>query len=61
MKVFLVGGAIRDELLGIPFNEKDWVVVNSSHKEMIKQGFKQGRKKISSLFASQNKRGIRFS
>ena len=41
MKVFLVGGAIRDELLGIPFNEKDWVVVNSSHKEMIKRGFKQ--------------------
>ena len=41
MKVFLVGGAIRDELLGIPFNEKDWVVVNSSHDEMVKQGFKQ--------------------
>ena len=35
MKVFLVGGAIRDELLGIPFNEKDWVVVNSSHKETV--------------------------
>ena len=46
MKVFLVGGAIRDELLGIPFNEKDWVVVNSSHKEMIKQGFKQVGKKF---------------
>jgi len=41
MKIFLVGGAIRDELLGIPFDEKDWVVVNSSHKEMLKQGFKQ--------------------
>jgi len=41
MKVFLVGGAIRDELLGIPFNERDWVVVNSSHKEMLEQGFKQ--------------------
>ena len=41
MKIFLVGGAIRDEILGIPFNEKDWVVVNSSHEEMIKQGFKQ--------------------
>ncbi len=41
MKVFLVGGAIRDDLLGIPFTEKDWVVVNSSHKEMIEKGFKQ--------------------
>ena len=41
MKVFLVGGAVRDDLLGIPFSEKDWVVVNSSHKEMIEKGFKQ--------------------
>ena len=41
MKVFLVGGAIRDDLLGLPFEEKDWVVVNSSHQEMIKKGFKQ--------------------
>tara|TARA_B100000614_G_C14545769_1_gene492006 strand:- start:394 stop:1473 length:1080 start_codon:yes stop_codon:yes gene_type:complete len=41
MKIYLVGGAIRDELLGIPFDEKDWLVVNSSHKEMIKHGFKQ--------------------
>ena len=41
MKIYLVGGAIRDELLGIPYDEKDWLVVNSSHKEMIKQGFKQ--------------------
>ena len=39
MKVFLVGGAIRDDLLGIPFSEKDWVVVNSSHKEMIETRF----------------------
>ena len=35
MKVFLVGGAIRDSLLGIPHNENDWVVINSSHEEMI--------------------------
>ena len=41
MKVYLVGGAVRDELLGIPVKEKDWVVVNSSHKEMTNKGFKQ--------------------
>lgn len=41
MKVFLVGGAIRDSLLGIPHNENDWVVINSSHEEMIDKGFKQ--------------------
>ena len=46
MKVLLVGGAVRDDLLGIPFSEKDWVVVNSSHKEMIEKGFKQVGKKF---------------
>ena len=35
MKIYLVGGAIRDELLGIPYDEKDWLVVNSSHKETL--------------------------
>ena len=35
MKKYLVGGAIRDELLGLPIKEKDWVVVGSDHSEMI--------------------------
>ena len=41
MKKYLVGGAIRDELLGLPIKEKDWVVVGSNHSEMINLGFKQ--------------------
>lgn len=40
MKIYLVGGAVRDKLLGIPHNEKDWVVVGSTPEEMLKQGFK---------------------
>ena len=39
MKIFLVGGAVRDELLGKPILEKDWVVVGSTPEEMIKRGF----------------------
>jgi len=27
MKTYLVGGAVRDQLLNYPFHEKDWVVV----------------------------------
>ena len=41
MKVYLVGGAIRDELLGLPVKEKDWVVVGSTPNEMKTKGFKQ--------------------
>jgi tRNA nucleotidyltransferase (CCA-adding enzyme) len=41
MKVYLVGGAVRDKLLGLEPKEKDWVVVGSSPQEMLAKGFKQ--------------------
>lgn len=41
MEVYLVGGAVRDELLGIAVKERDWVVVGSTPEEMLKQGYKQ--------------------
>lgn len=39
MKIYLVGGAVRDQLLDFPVYDKDWVVVGSSPEEMIQQGF----------------------
>ena len=41
MKVYLVGGAVRDQLLGYPVKERDWVVVGASPKQLIKQGYQQ--------------------
>lgn len=38
--VFLVGGAVRNQLLGLPATDKDWVVVGSSPDAMLAQGFK---------------------
>ena len=40
MKIYLVGGAVRDKILGIPVSDKDYLVVGSSPEEMIKLGFK---------------------
>ncbi len=40
MKVFQVGGSLRDEMLGLPVTERDWVVVGSSPEAMIRQGFR---------------------
>ncbi len=40
MKFYLVGGAVRDKLLGLNIRDKDWVVIGSSYKQMIKLGFK---------------------
>lgn len=41
MKIYLVGGAVRDELLGIPYHEKDWVVVGATAEEMLAKGYRQ--------------------
>lgn len=39
LQIFLVGGAVRDELLGLPVKERDWVVIGSSEQEMLSLGF----------------------
>lgn len=41
MKVYLVGGAVRDQLLGIPIKERDWVVVGAAPDELLKQKFRR--------------------
>lgn len=41
MKVYLVGGAVRDGLLGRPVHDRDYVVVGATHEEMIEKGFTQ--------------------
>jgi tRNA nucleotidyltransferase (CCA-adding enzyme) len=40
MQIYLVGGAVRDELLGLPVRERDWVVVGARPEELQTQGFK---------------------
>src|SRR5512143_1435996 len=41
MKIYEVGGAVRDALLGLPVKERDWVVVGASADELLAQGFKR--------------------
>lgn len=41
MQIFLVGGAVRDQLLNRPVTERDWVVVGASIDEILAQGFQQ--------------------
>ena len=41
MKTYLVGGAVRDELLGYPFSERDWVVVGATVDDMLSAGYQQ--------------------
>ncbi|MBC8056353.1 MAG: multifunctional CCA addition/repair protein, partial [Rhizobiales bacterium] len=41
MKRYLVGGAVRDALLGLPEGDRDWVVVGARPQEMIDAGYLQ--------------------
>jgi tRNA nucleotidyltransferase (CCA-adding enzyme) len=39
VKTCLVGGAVRDQLLGLPVSDCDWVVVGASPEQMLEQGY----------------------
>lgn len=39
MQVYIVGGAVRDELLGLPVKDKDYVVVGSTPQSMLDEGY----------------------
>ena len=41
MKIYQVGGSIRDKLLGIPVADRDWVVVGATPDDMLAMGYKQ--------------------
>jgi tRNA nucleotidyltransferase (CCA-adding enzyme) len=41
MQTYLVGGAVRDQLLGLPVRERDWVVVGATPGELEKLGYRR--------------------
>ena len=40
MEIYSVGGAVRDELLGLPVQDRDWVVVGATPEQMLAQGYR---------------------
>lgn len=41
MKIYLVGGAVRDQLLNLPVKERDWVVTGASVDDMLRLGYQR--------------------
>ncbi len=39
MKMWMVGGAVRDALLGLPVNDRDWVAVGATPQELVEAGY----------------------
>ena len=58
MEIYLVGGAVRDALLGIPVKERDWVVVGSNPEEMHDLGFKKVGKDFPVFFIQTPKKNM---
>jgi tRNA nucleotidyltransferase (CCA-adding enzyme) len=40
LKVYAVGGAVRDQLLGLPVQDKDWVVIGATPADMLARGYR---------------------
>ncbi|HQY22164.1 MAG TPA: multifunctional CCA addition/repair protein [Gammaproteobacteria bacterium] len=40
MQIYLVGGAVRDKLLGLPQRERDWVIVGGTPEALLAEGYK---------------------
>ena len=59
MKVYLVGGAVRDELLGRPVGERDWVVVGATPQQMLDARLPPGRPRFPGVPAPGDRRGVR--
>ena len=41
MKIYLVGGAVRDALMGLPMRDRDWVVVGATPQQLLALGYTQ--------------------
>ena len=57
METYLVGGAVRDKLLGIPVKDQDWVVVGATVSEMLNQGYLQVGKGFPVFLHPETKQG----
>lgn len=55
MQVYLVGGAVRDTLLGRSFTERDWVVVGATPQDMLLRGYQQVGKDFPVFLHPQSK------
>ena len=53
MKSYVVGGAVRDALLGLPVQDRDHVVVGATPEQMVAQGFRPVGKGVGDLAAAR--------
>ena len=57
---YLVGGAVRDRLLGLPVSDRDWVVVGATPEEMLSLGYTPVGKDFPVFLHPQTRRNMRW-
>lgn len=60
MQIYIVGGAVRDELLGLPVKDKDYVVVGSTAAQMIAAGYRPVGKDFPVFYTPEHKQNMRW-
>ena len=58
MQGYLVGGAVRDHLLGHPYHEKDYVVVGATPEQLLADGFQPVGKDFLYFFIQKQKKNM---
>ena len=58
MEIYLVGGAVRDELLSLPITENDWVVVGATPEAMLQQGYRQVGKDFPFFYIPKHRKNM---
>jgi tRNA nucleotidyltransferase (CCA-adding enzyme) len=58
MKIYLVGGAVRDKLLGEIIRERDYVVVGATPQQLLNLGFRLVGKDFPVFFTPENARRV---
>ena len=53
--VYLVGGAVRDQLLNLPVKDRDWVIVGATPQDLLNQGYQQVGKDFPVFLHPKNK------
>ena len=60
MRIYLVGGAVRDRLLGLPVRDRDWVVVGGKESEMLERGYRRADSDFPVFLHPQTGRSTRW-
>ena len=60
MKIYLVGGAVRDQLLGLPVKDRDWIVVGADHATLLSLGYQQVGKDFPVFSILKQKKNMRL-